>query len=80
MICFNYYGLLLSLCGYFIFAPHTDVVAGIFRTTARVQNVGPEKIPMGVIALWCIQNVLGLANTDCHILRSDRGPIQRQFR
>lgn len=35
---------------------------------------------MGVITLRRIQNVLGLADTDCHILRGDRGPIQRQFR
>lgn len=58
----------------------TDVVAGIVGAITGIQNVSPEKIPMGIIALWGFQNVLGLADTHSHVLRRDRGAVQRQFR
>jgi len=35
---------------------------------------------MGIIALRGFQNVLGLADTDSHFLRGDRGTVQCQFR
>lgn len=35
---------------------------------------------MGVVALRGVQDVLGLADTDSHLLRGHRGPVQRQFR
>lgn len=63
----------------FFFFP-TDVIAGLIRTVAGIQNVSPEKIPMGIIALRGVQNVLGLADTDSHVLRGDRSAVQRQFR
>jgi len=58
----------------------TDVVAGLVGAVTGIQNVGAEKIPMGIIALRGLQDVLGLADTDSHVLCRHRCAVQRQFR
>lgn len=63
-----------------LFLLSTDTAAGLVRAVARVQNVGVEKVPMGVVSLRGFQNVLGLAHTDSHVLRGHRRAVQRQLR
>lgn len=35
---------------------------------------------MGIVALRSVQDLLGLADIDCYVLRGHCGSVQRQFR
>lgn len=79
-ICTRFVVHLSTIFHVFFFFSYADAATGLIRATPGIQDIGAEKVPMGAVTLRRVQNVLGLANTDRHVLRSHRSAVQRQFR